>query len=304
MPELRHLRALQVFDAVASHSSLTRAADTLGVSHGAVSKQMALLEEYLGVLLLHRHVRGVALTDAGETLHRATQQGFGALELGVRGVRREPNRKSVTISLSSSLATKWLVPRLPAFRARHPGVAMFLDTNDTFIDFEDSEIDVALRFGVPGWAGLYHELVADEALIVVASPTLVSAKDLPMTPSEIVRLPLLHDRFNPAWVEWADLMGVDRSRLGSQDLIFADTAVLIAAAIDGQGVALARRLLVEDDLAAGRVVRLDKSVVATERSLYFVCRQGDQDRATIRSFRNWFHDAKHRTNDSAGLYPR
>ena len=292
MPELRHLRALQVFDTVASHSSLTRAAEMLGVSHGAVSKQVAQLEEYLGVLLLHRHVRGVAMTDAGKQLHMATQQGFGALALGVRGVRREPNRKSVTISLSSSLATKWLVPRLPAFRAKHPGVAMFLDTNDDLIDFEDSEVDVALRFGVPGWGSLFHELVADEALIVVASPTLVSTQGLPLAPSAIARLPLLHDLFNPAWEEWADLMGLARSHLGAQDLMFTDTAVLIAAAIDGQGVALARRLLVEDDLAAGRLVRLDASVVATERSLYFVCRQGDQDRAAIRSFRTWLHEVK------------
>lgn len=290
MPTLRHLRALQVFDAVASTSNLTRAADMLGVSHGAVSKQIAQLEDYLGVLLFHRHVRGVDMTEAGKQLHTATQQGFGSLELGVRSVRRKPDRKSVTISLSSSLATKWLVPRLPAFRAKHPGVAMFLDTNDDLIDFADSDVDVALRFGVPGWSGLYHERVADEELIVVASPTLVAAKDLPLAPAEIARLPLLHDLFNPAWGEWTDLTGVAQSDLGPQELMFTDTAVLIAAAIDGQGVALARKLLVEDDLAAGRVVRLDTSVVATDRSLYFVCRQGDQDRAAIRSFRNWLHE--------------
>lgn len=294
MSKLRHLRALQVFDTVASLSSLTRAADLLGVSHGAVSKQIAQLEEYLGVLLLHRQARGVSMTDAGKQLHLATQQGFEALTLGVRSVRRQPKRKSVTISLSSSLATKWLVPRLPAFRAKYPGTAMFLDTNDDVIDFEDYQIDVALRFGVPGpgWGGLYHELIADEALIVVASPALVAAKALPMSPSEIVRLPLLHDHFNPAWDNWADQTGIAQSHLGTQDLMFTDTAVLIAAAIDGQGVALVRRLLVEDDLAAGRVVRLDKSVVGTERSLYFVCRQGDQDHVSIRSFRNWLRDVQ------------
>jgi len=264
----------------------------LGVSHGAVSKQVALLEESLGVLLLRRHVRGVEMTDAGRQLHIATQQGFGALELGVRSVRRDPDKKSVTISLSSSLATKWLVPRLPAFRARRPGVAMFLDTNDDLVDFEDSDVDVALRFGVPGWGGLYHELVADEELIVVASPTLVQASEAPLAPSAVAGLPLLHDQFNPAWEEWAEQVGVARSLLGAQNLVFTDTAVLIAAAIDGQGVALARRLLVEDDLAAGRVVRLDTSVVATDRSLYFVCRQGDQDRAAIRALRNWLQEVQ------------
>ncbi len=292
MRDLKHLRALQVFDAVAGHSSLTEAAHMLGVSHGAVSKQVAQLETYLGVSLLHRHVRGVELTDAGKQLHMATRQGLGALELGVRSVRRVPDRKSIKISLSSSLATKWLVPRLPSFRAKHPGIAMFLDTNDKVIEFDDSEIDVALRFGVRGWGNLYDELIADEDLIVVASPTLVSDSRLPLTPSEITRLPLLHDLFNPAWGDWFDLVGLGRSTLAAQELMFTDTAVLIAAAVDGQGVALARRLLVEDDLAANRLVRLDHSAVSTERSLYFVCRQGDQDRAAIRSLRNWLNDVK------------
>jgi len=287
MTDVRHLRAFQAFDAAATHSSLTKAADALGVTHGAVSRQIKQLEQYLGVPLLHRRPNGVEKTDAGERLHVATRQAFSALRIGVRDVKRGRDGRSVTISLSASLATKWLVPRLPAFRAQHPGIALFLDTNDEVVDFDDSDVDVALRYGVPNWGDLYCERLLDEALIVVAAPALVATERLPMTPAAIARLPLLHDHFNPVWEQWADAVGLNRSQVASAEVKFGDSAVLIAATIDGQGVALARRLLVGDDLDAGRIVRLDATTVSLNRALYFVCRAGDQDRAGIRSLRNW-----------------
>ncbi len=287
MTEVRHLRALQAFDAAATHSSLSKAAEALGVTHGAVSRQIKQLELYLGVSLLHRRPNGVEKTDAGDQLHRATQQAFSALQIGLSGVKRARDARSVTISLSASLATKWLVSRLPAFRARHPGIALFLDTNDEVIDFDVSEVDVALRFGVPDWGELHCERIMDEDLIVVASPSLVANERLPMTPSTIARLPLLHDQFDPAWDKWAEAVGLDPSQVGKADVKYRDSAVLITAAIDGQGVALARRLLVGDDLDAGRIVRLDDTAISIDRALYFVCRTGDQDRAAIRSLRDW-----------------
>ncbi len=287
MNNVRHLRALQAFDAAGTHSSMSKAAETLGVTHGAVSRQIKQLEQYLGVPLLHRRPNGVEKTDAGERLHLATRQAFAALQIGLRGVKRVRDGRAVAISLSASLATKWLVSRLPTFRARHPGIALFLDTNDEVIDFDDSDVDVALRYGVPNWGALHCERLMDEDLIVVAAPSLVANETLPMTPAAIARLPLLHDHFNPAWHEWADAVGLNRSQVASADVKFGDSAVLITAAIDGQGVALARRLLVGDDLDAGRIVRLDATNLSLDRALYFVCRRGDRDRAAIRSLRHW-----------------
>lgn len=287
MTKVRHLRALQAFDAAATHSSLTRAAEALGVTHGAVSRQIKLLETYLGVHLLNRHPNGVEKTDAGEQLHRATRQGFSALQTGIGSVKREQDRRSITISLAASLATKWLVPRQPSFRAQHPGVALFLDTNDDVINFDDSEVDIALRYGVPNWTNLHHERLVDEDLIVVAAPSLVPGDKLPMKPLAIARMPLLHDQFEPAWDKWADAVGLERSRIAPAGVMYRDSAVLLTAVIDGQGAAIVRRLLVSDDLDAGRVVRLDDTSLASDRALYFVCRTGDQDRAMIRSLRNW-----------------
>lgn len=284
---LRHLRALQAFDETATQSSLTKAADVLNVTHGAISRQIKLLEQHLGVTLFHRRPNGVELTKAGERLHQSTRGAFSALQLGVAEVKRLNRRQSITVSLSTSLALKWLVPLLGAFQKDHPGIALLLDTNDAFADFDLSDVDVALRFGEPGWDGLYHELVRQEELIVVAAPSLVKTTRLPMGAEDIIDLPLLHDAFNVGWESWAAQVGLSVDRINSQNIKYVDSAVLLEAAIDGQGVALARRLLAERDLEQGRLIRLDDSHVPLDRGLYFVCRPGDQDRAAVRIFRKW-----------------
>ncbi len=284
---LRHLRALQAFDETATHSSLSKAADALNVTHGAISRQIKLLELHLGVTLFHRRPNGVELTKAGERLYHSTRGAFSALQLGVAEVKRLHHRQSITVSLSTSLALKWLVPLLGSFQQDHPGIALLLDTNDAFADFDTSEVDVALRFGEPGWDGLYHEQIRQEDLIVVAAPSLVGKTRLPMRPEDVADLPLLHDAFNVGWESWAAQVGLNPDQINAQSIKYVDSAVLLEAAIDGQGVALARHLLAERDLNLGRLIRLDESRVPLDRGLYFVCRPGDQERVTVRIFKKW-----------------
>ncbi|MCF6329305.1 MAG: LysR substrate-binding domain-containing protein [Henriciella sp.] len=287
MENLRHLRALQAFDEAATHSSLSKAAVVLNVTHGAVSRQIKLLELHLGVTLFHRRPNGVEMTRAGVRLHQSTRQAFSTLQLGVSEVKRQHHRQSITVSLSTSLALKWLVPLLPSFHQQDPGIALLLDTNDTLADFDTSEVDVALRFGQPGWDGLYHRQLAQEELIVVAAPALVENARLPMPAEAISKLPLLHDAFNVGWEIWAAQVGLSRDQVKSQNTKFVDSAVLLEAAIDRQGVALARQLLAARDLILGRLVRLDESRVSLDRGLFFVCRHGEQHRTTVKIFKNW-----------------
>ena len=284
---VRHLRALQAFDVAASLSSLSKAAAELGVTHGAISRQIKQLEDYLGVSVLHRRPNGVEKTAQGERLHQATQQAFAALRGGIRDVSRIDDNQSITISLSTSLATKWLVPRLASFRASHPGLSVFLDTNDEIVDLNTSQIDVALRYAKPDWGDLHYELLSSEELIVVAAPKLIASRKLPLAAEPISSMPLLNDEFNSGWELWAASHGLDPAELATPAFRFADSAVLIAAACEGQGVALARRRLVEDDLKAGRLVRLDNTTTKLDRALYFVCRSADRDRLPIRRFRTW-----------------
>ena len=284
---VRHLRGLQAFDVAATNGSLSNAADELAVTHGAISRQIKQLEEHLGVTLFNRRSNGVELTEQGARLHEATQRAFMALREGISDIKRVENTQSITISLSASLATKWLVPRLTSFRNAHPGLSVYLDTNDEIIDLQASQTDVALRYGTPEWGDLHCERLTREELIVVAAPKLAADHVLPLRPDEVTSLPLLSDEFNPAWDRWALGNNLNPDRVARPVLRFADSAVLITAAIDGHGVALARRLLVKDDLEAGRLVRLDNSITKPDRALYFVCRSGDQDRLPIRRFRSW-----------------
>ena len=284
---LKHLRALQAFDETATHSSLSKAAGVLNVTHGAISRQIKQLELHLGVILFHRRPNGVEPTKAGERLHQSTRQAFSVLQLGVLDVKRLHHRHSITVSLSTSLALKWLVPHLPSFHQQNPGIALLLDTNDMFAEFDTSEVDVALRFGEPNWEGLYHEKISTEELVVVAALALVGNVPLPMPAEAISKLPLLHDAFNVGWNNWAEQVGLVPEQVASQNTKYVDSAVLLEAAIDGQGAALARHLLAARDLELGRLVRLDQSSVPLDRGLYFVCRHGDQDRVTVRIFKKW-----------------
>ena len=287
MEPVRHLRALQAFDAAAKTSNLSKAAEMLGVTHGAVSRQIKQLEQYLGLSLFHRRPGGVEKTSAGHQLQLATHQAFSTLEDGLHKIRSARNDRSVTISLSISLAINWLVPRLPEFRQKFPGIAVYLDTNDDVVDLASTEVNIALRFGLPDSENLFYERLAREELIVVASPTLVNNQKLPMAPESIARFPLLQDEFTPAWDKWADLVGLDSTKIVLEKIKFMNTAVLLAAVHDNQGIALARRLLLHDDLETGRLKRLDNSAIPLKSSLYFVCQDGDQNREPIQSVKNW-----------------
>ena len=293
MKPVRHLRALQAFDAAATTSNLSKAAEMLGVTHGAVSRQIKLLEQHLDQLLFYRRQNGVEKTSAGNQLHIATRQAFTTLAMGLQEVTSVRDQHSVTISLSVSLAIKWLVPRLPEFRQIFPGIAVYLDTNDDVVDMNNSEVDIALRFGKPDWGGLHYEFLSKEELILVASPSLVSEYELPMSPETILSLPLIEDEFTPAWDKWVEQAGLDSSQLASKKISFMNSAVLIAAVLDSQGIAPVRRLLISGDLKAGRLVRVDDSTMSLDSSLYFVCRNGDQDREPIRSLKNWLFSLPH-----------
>ncbi|MEM1198307.1 MAG: LysR substrate-binding domain-containing protein [Pseudomonadota bacterium] len=284
---LPSLNAVRAFEAVARHGSFSKAADELAVTHGAVSRQVRSLEQQLGVTLLHRTAKGAEATLPGETLARAASQALATLRAGVAEVTEREDAKTLSVSLATSLALKWLVPRLPDFRAAHPEISILLDTNDTVIDLRGSPIDVALRLGDGSWSGVHTELLARDELVAVASPNLVGTQPLPLSDQAVLQLPLVHDDYNPGWERWFQAAGL----VGERDTLpgdrYRDTGVLIAAALDGQAAILVRRLLALDDLKAGRLVQLSGRSLGLDPALYFVCRKGEQTRPAVRIFHDW-----------------
>jgi len=287
MSTVRHLRALQAFDAVARCRNLTHAARELGVSQSAVSRQIAALESYVGAMLFRRTTTGVTLTQKGEQLHAGTGEAFAILERTIGALLAPANRQLLSISLPAALATKWFVKRLPLFRAEFPHISILLDTSDELIDFSDPAIDVALRYSARQVDGLRYEKLTDEKLVAVAAPALARRLGTPLSPARILEVPILQDDFDPRWQDWLQRVFPGNDLKIAPSIRFRDSAVLIEAAIDGQGIALVRHLMARDDIAAGRLAVIDARPLKLSRSLFMVCRPGDAENTKVIALRRW-----------------
>ena len=287
MSHVTHLRGLQIFNEVAKTLNLTHAAERLTVTQGAVSHQIRILEKSIGYQLVKRHASGVVLTDKGQRLFAATNPAFELLATGVTEVSRQVHKKSLTISLPTALATKWLVPRLPRFKKLHQNLTLFLDTTDELVDFEKSEVDVAIRFAIPETGNYFSQKIRDETLIAVVSPRLVSKLGNEVSQLSIHAFPILEDAFDSKWETWARMSGQRESPALVPTVRYTDSAVMISAAIDGQGVALARRVMVEDDLAQGRLQMFDDTEVPLDRAMLFLCRHHERNEPRIAALRKW-----------------
>ncbi len=288
---LPSLKAMQAFDAVARHHSFSKAAAELSVTHGAVSRQVRLLEEDLDALLFRRTVKGAELTDEGEILFKSSKEAFATLHSGVIDLQRRRQDKTLHVSLTTALALKWLIPHLPDFYQKHPGISVFLDTTDDMSDFREEPVDVALRFGRGNYAGLFYKEWFKETVIPVASPSMVKGMKLPLSPEEMLKMPLVHMSYYSKWREWflkAGVSSVPEILPGNQ---YGDTSVVIAEAMGGHALALVRSLLAEDDLKANRLVQVNETSLPINLSTYFVCRMGDQHRPVVAAFLKWLEDS-------------
>ena len=305
LPPLASLRA---FEAAARHLSFTRAAEDLSVTPGAISQQVRQLEDWLGVQLFRRMPKGVLLTDAGQLYGSELREVFARLVLASDRVRRHAASPILTISMVPSLATRWLIPRLGAFRARHPEIDLRLEVNSAPTDFTREAVDAGIRQGRgPGWPGLHADPLFPNILFPVCSPRLLEEAPPLRGPRDLARLPLLHE--DPwidaegrsqelTWTEWLAAVGapeVDATR-GPH---FSQTQMSLRAALAGQGVALANAVLAGEDLRAGRLVRALPQEVDAGSGYWFVCPEGGLARPRLAAFRGWLLEEAARERDAA-----
>ncbi|BBK29600.1 LysR family glycine cleavage system transcriptional activator [Stella humosa] len=283
--ELPPLNALRAFEAAGRLLSFTRAADELAVTQAAVSHQIKSLEEWLGVLLFHRMPRRLALTDAGRELLVSIRDAFDRIEGSVARARRDDGGGPLTVTVVPSFAAKWLVPRLGRFQAEHPDIEVRIAADTRLSSFDDG-VDVAIRAGRGHWPGLVCERLMSEALYPVCSPRLLAGA-LPLCePQDLRHHTLLHDDFEHDWRMWLHAAGVDGVdwRRGPR---FSDSSMVVQAAVEGQGIALARSALAQEDLKAGRLVRPFRIDIASDLAYYIVCPAAHTGRAKVRAFRDW-----------------
>jgi LysR family glycine cleavage system transcriptional activator len=247
---LPSLSALRAFEAAARLRSFKKAADELAVTPTAISHRIRVLEEDLERRLFLRKVRAVDLTPDGQALFAAVSTGFQAIAAAVEHLRK-PSRAAVTLSATPAFAAKWLVPRLAAFQAEHPGIDLHIHASTTPVDLNDGTADLAIRYGHGQYSGVAATLLLENSFAPVASPAL--AATLPRDSSE---WPLIHFDWllpSPAGLTWSTWARESGRSLPSPSAGFhySEESHAIQAAVAGQGVALLSRLLIEDELRLG-----------------------------------------------------
>lgn len=284
LPSIQTLRA---FDAAARHGSYTAAAAELGVTHGAVSHRIRELEERLDTRLFRRSGRLMAPTREAVGLLSQVRQ---ALAMMQRAFPDAPDatRPRLVISVHPSLATCWLIPRIGGFMEIHPSIDVEVRSTADLDDFLDPGIDVALRYGGGSWPNANDERLCGERLFPVCTPDFRDRHGI-LSPPDLQRCILLRH----AWQPWAPWFREAKLRLAepATGLSLSDSAMVLQAAANGQGVALARGILVQGDLASGRLVRLFDVELEDAYGYFVAWRLGAKLGAAGEAFRNWCANA-------------
>lgn len=282
--------ALQAFEAAARHESFTQAAQELCLTQSAICRQIATLESLLGVALFHRVRRGVRLSEAGERYSRLIATRLDAIERDTLSIMAHQAGGGVLeLAVVPTFATRWLIPRLTSLKQQHPGMHVNMSTQTRPFMFDQTEFDAAIYFGDPGWPGTEAHSLMPEHPIPVCSPQLNGAEPA-MRPQDIAHLPLLQQSTRPdAWRQWFNSAGVaaDADMAGMRLELFS---MLAQAAIEGLGVALIPPFLIQQELAAGRLIALSDHSCPNDKAYHLIVPQRKASLPVLMAFRDWLID--------------
>lgn len=282
------MNALRAFEAVARHLSMARAADELHVTPAAVSQQIKLLEDYLGIALFRRG-KTLAMSDGARVVLPLLTDAFDRLESAVMQLRAGGDAGPLVVSMPPAFAARWLVPRLEEFQDRHPEIELRMLATRRLVDFATEDVDLGIRFGSGKYPGLRAERLMTERIVPVAAPSLAARI---AGPEDLAGCPLLGDDWHidhqtfPDWETWLASLGVvPKSPLRIQR--FGDANLVIQAAVSGLGVALAWHSLVADDLKRGSLVQLLALSIPSNLAYHLVMPPGRERLAKVSAFRDW-----------------
>lgn len=247
------LLALRAFVETARHGTLKAAADAMGVTSGAISQQLKLLQERTGVTLFERTRQGVVLSAAGTRVYPELKQAFDQIESSLRTLERMKGRQTLRISAAPTFAAAWLASRLPGFSAQHPQIDVQLDATTQVVDLRRDGVDIAIRHGLGDYPGLQVEHLFAPVLLPVASPALLATAASLNSARDCLQLPLLQDADRNDWRLWFQSMDIAAEPRMERGPAFDDDLLLIRAAEAGQGIALVRDIHAASEIAAGRL---------------------------------------------------
>ena len=287
--ELPSLDFLRGFEAAGRLASLTRAADELFLTQSALSRQVKALEDALGIALFERKHRAIALTPAGIAFHRDVSETLRSLASAAEQVRSRAREPGLTITTTVSFASLWMIPKLPAFRARHPHVEVYVSADDRFVDLGRGDVDVAIRYlgaNVPPDA----VRLFGERMFPVASPALLRSRGAPLrTPADLRHHVLLHlddPEGRVPWVNWKTWLTAngEPQLKAAGSLRFSLYDQVIQAALGGQGVALGRVPMVSELLESGRLAAPFAKRYDSQRGYYVLVAPHARARADVAAF--------------------
>jgi LysR family transcriptional regulator, glycine cleavage system transcriptional activator len=283
---LPSLNALKAFEAAARHESFTKAADELSVTQGAVSHQVKALEAELGLRLFNRERQRLVITDAGRNYLEVVRDAFDRLAVGTNRLLQLQKSGVLTVTTSPNFAAKWLVHRLGRFIDAHPDIDLRVSATAQHVDFAREDIDLAIRHGEGQWPGLSVTRLCVEELFPACSPKLMRGRRALRALADLRHHTLLHVTDRVAWSKWLEAAGLALEN-ADRGPIFNQAHNAIDAAVDGQGVVLARSALAAWDLGAGRLVRPFKLGLKVPYAYWIVCPKSTAALPKIAAFRDW-----------------
>lgn len=285
MQRLPPLSAVRVFEAAARRQNFTQAASELGMTQAAVSYQIRLLEERLGVPLFARIKGRVSLTDAGRRIAPLVASAFETLGDAFSGLVAE-DQALLSVSTAQTIATAWLAPRLGAFQIRHPDLAVRLSSDNKLVDFSTGEYHAAVRAGRGLWPGLKCHFLFRLNYTPICSADFAATHKLER-PEQLLEVP----RLSPAddwWSSWFRDAGVTIREQGADPGLVLDNQVMEAnAAFAGAGVAMMTPMFWRTELAEGRLVRPFDHLHVTDLAFYLCYPEGRRNQPKIAAFRDW-----------------
>ncbi|QRE74952.1 LysR family transcriptional regulator [Methylobacterium aquaticum] len=263
------LNPLHVFEVAARLGGFGRAAGELNVTQSAVSRQIAVLEGFLGVRLFHRERHGATLTEAGRLYAAEINEPFARIAAATARLSDEKVGETLHVRAYATFATRWLIPRLPSLKARYPRLDIRLSNIVRPVDFTRETVDVAIQLGTGQWPGTRSALLLPDVIQPVCSPALAAGL-AGGDPALLRTRQLLHSYYRrrdwPDWLAAANVHDVDVGR----GMVFESSVLTYQAAAEGLGVAMGQVLLLKDEIASGRLVPLFDRPVRRDLGLYAV----------------------------------
>ncbi|MDG4881681.1 LysR family transcriptional regulator [Mesorhizobium sp. WSM4884] len=282
---LPNTAALAAFEAVARLGSFTAAARELDLTQGAVSRQIALLEEQFGRRLFERDSRNVRLSTAGEIYAEAVRSALGLLRDAALGLMSNRHSGVLNLAILPTFGTRWLMPLIPDFVARHPDITINFATRISRFDFARERLDAAIHHGMPDWPDADCTLLMRETVMPVVSPEFLASRKI-ATPADISRLPLLHMATRPgAWSEWFEAQSL--SAPTGPGMQFEQFGTVAQACMAGLGVALLPEILIAGELQRGQLVPAPGLPMQSRSAYYLVVPHDKRGHPPVASFRNW-----------------